>query len=114
MGKPVVAFRSGGIPEIISHGTTGFLAEERDYKALAEYLLMLLEDEELRKRFGRAGREAMLRHFDLEQCTRQLERVYARVLDADRRQGWTSDGTLLSWNPVSNAHGEAACSGSPR
>ena len=113
MGKPVVAFRSGGIPEIISHGTTGFLAEERDYKALAEYLLMLLEDGELRKRFGRAGREAMLRHFDLEQCTRQLEKVYGRVLDADRQRG-TSHGTLLGWNHASNAHGEAACSSSPR
>jgi glycosyltransferase involved in cell wall biosynthesis len=95
MGKPVVAFRCGAIPEIISHGTTGLLAEERDSKALAEYLLILLEDAELRKRFGRAGREAMLRQFDLEQCTRQLEKVYGSVLDADRRQGGTSHGALL-------------------
>ena len=95
MGKPVVAFKCGAIPEIISHGATGFLAEERDSKALAEYLLILLEDAELRKRFGRAGREAMLRQFDLEQCTRQLEKVYGSVLDADRRPGGTSHGALL-------------------
>jgi glycosyltransferase involved in cell wall biosynthesis len=113
MGKPVVGFRSGAIPEIISHGTTGFLAEERDYKALAEYFLILLRDAELRKRFGRAGREAMLRQFDLEQCTRQLEKVYWRVLDGGRRQGGTSDGTFLRGNPVSNSHGEAACSSFP-
>ena len=113
MGKPVVAFRSGGIPDIISHGTTGFLAEERDCGALAEYLLVLLQDAELRKRFGRAGREAMLRHFDLEQCTRQLEKVYGTVLDANRRRGGTSDGTLLRWNPASNSHGDAACSSYP-
>jgi colanic acid/amylovoran biosynthesis glycosyltransferase len=108
MGKPVVAFRSGGIPEIISHGTTGFLAEERNYKALTDYLMILLQDAELRKRFGRAGREAMLRQFDVQQCTRQVERVYWRILDADRRQGGTSDGTVLRWNPVSNSHDDAA------
>ena len=110
MGKPVVAFSSGAISEIISHGATGFLAEERDCKALAEYLLVLLQDVELRKRFGRAGREAMLRHFDLEQCTRQLEKIYWRVLHAGHG---TSDGTGLRWNPVSNSQGEAACSSHP-
>jgi glycosyltransferase involved in cell wall biosynthesis len=114
MGKPVVAFRSGGIPEIISQGTTGFLAEERDCKALAEYLLILLRDAELRKRFGRAGREAMLRQFDVEQCTKQLEKIYGMVLDADRRQGGTSDGTLLHWSSVSNSHGDAAYSSYPQ
>jgi colanic acid/amylovoran biosynthesis glycosyltransferase len=104
MGKPVVAFRSGGIPEIISHGTTGFLAEERDWKALAEYLLMLLQNAELKQRFGRAGREAMLRQFDLEQCTRKLETVYGMVVGADRRQGGTTDDALLRWDPVLNSH----------
>ena len=104
MGKPVVAFRSGGIPEIISHGTTGFLAEERDWKALAEYLLMLLQNAELKQRFGRAGREAMLRQFDLEQCTRKLETVYGMVVGADRQQGGTTDDALLRWDPVLNSH----------
>lgn len=110
MSKPVVAFRSGAIPEIISHGTTGFLAEERDCKALAQYMVTLLQDAELRKRFGRAGREAMLRQFDLEQCTRLLEKVYWTVLNSDRRPGGRSNGMIPHWNPVSNAHGEAACS----
>jgi len=82
MGKPVVGFRSGGIPDIIAHGTSGFLAEERDYNVLAEYLILLLQDAELRKRFGRAGREAMLRQFDLKQCTRRLEGIYWQILNA--------------------------------
>ena len=110
MGKPVVAFRSGGIPEITSHGITGFLAEERDCKALAGYLLILLQDPELRKRFGRAGREVMLRQFDVEQCTKRLEKLYGMVLDADRRPGGTSDGTLPRWIPVSDSHDEGVAS----
>jgi len=113
IGKPVVGFRSGAIPEIISHGVTGFLAEERDYKALAEYFLILLQDEALRERFGRAGREAMVRQFDLDQCTRHLEKVYWRVLDADRRQLGRLDGTLLRWNSLSHSHGEADCPNYP-
>ena len=79
VGKPVVAFNCGGIPEIVSHGSTGFLAAERDWQALAEYLMLLLQNTELRERFGRAGREAMLRQFELEHCTRQLERVYGML-----------------------------------
>ena len=114
MGKPVVAFRSGAIPEIISHGTTGLLAEERDYKALAGHFLMLLKDAKLRKRFGQAGREAMLCQFDLEQCTKHLENIYWKILDAARQQRGTSDGLLPRWNPVPDSGGEKALSISPQ
>jgi glycosyltransferase involved in cell wall biosynthesis len=79
MQKPVVAFDSGGIAEVVSHGTTGFLAPERDWRALAEYLSILLQDAGLRKRFGVAGRERVVRHFDLSQQTKILETIYARV-----------------------------------
>ena len=82
VGKPVVAFASGGLSEIVSHGNTGFLAQERDWQALARYLMTLLESPELRERFGRAARELMLRQFDLEHCTRQVENVYGTVLSA--------------------------------
>jgi glycosyltransferase involved in cell wall biosynthesis len=79
VGKPVVAFRSGGIPEIISDGITGFLSPERDWQALAKNLAILLQNRELRERFGRAGREAILRKFDLKLCTSRLERIYGMV-----------------------------------
>jgi colanic acid/amylovoran biosynthesis glycosyltransferase len=79
VGKPVVAFSSGGVPEIISDGITGFLAPERDWQALARNLATLLQNPELRERFGRAAREAMLRKFDLKHCTRRLERIYGMV-----------------------------------
>jgi colanic acid/amylovoran biosynthesis glycosyltransferase len=80
MGKPVVAFACGGIKEIISHANTGFLAPEYDWQGLGRYLTLLLQNAELRERFGRAARELMLRQFDLEHCTRVLEGIYASVL----------------------------------
>jgi glycosyltransferase involved in cell wall biosynthesis len=87
VGKPVVAFKSGGIPEIISHENTGFLAAERDWQSLAGYLALLLQNAELRERFGRAGREVIVRQFNLEDCTRRLERVYGMVSAADTAFG---------------------------
>jgi colanic acid/amylovoran biosynthesis glycosyltransferase len=79
MGKPVVAFRSGGIPEIVVDGETGFLVPERDWRALANSIGLLLHDERLRKRFGIAGRERMRREFDLAKRTEILESIYTRV-----------------------------------
>jgi colanic acid/amylovoran biosynthesis glycosyltransferase len=80
VGKPVVAFDSGGISEVVSHTETGFLAAEGDWQALAEYLFVLLQDANVRERFGLAARERMLRQFDLEQRTRVLEKIYESVL----------------------------------
>jgi glycosyltransferase involved in cell wall biosynthesis len=79
MEKPVVAFNSGGVSEVISHGQTGFLAPERDWRALAKYLSILLQDTELRKKIGVAGRARVMRQFNLEQRTKVLETIYARV-----------------------------------
>jgi glycosyltransferase involved in cell wall biosynthesis len=84
VAKPVVAFQSGGIPEIVCHSNTGYLVPEGDWRAMARYLVLLLQNDELRKRFGQAGRELVLRQFDLEHCTRQLERTYATVIGANR------------------------------
>ena len=79
IGKPVVAFNCGGIPEIIRHDQTGFLAQERDWQSLAKYLAILLSNTELRERFGRAGREVIVQNFNLQDCTRQLEEIYGMV-----------------------------------
>ena len=79
VGKPVVAFKSGGIAEIIRHEKTGFMAAERDWRSLARYLATLLKNPEIRERFGRAGREVIVREFNLDQCTRRLEGIYGMV-----------------------------------
>jgi glycosyltransferase involved in cell wall biosynthesis len=76
----VVSFRSGGIPEVVVHGQTGLLAKEGDVEGLAHHLLTLLENPELRDRMGRAGRQWVERHFDLEAQNAKLESVYDQVL----------------------------------
>jgi glycosyltransferase involved in cell wall biosynthesis len=83
MEKPVVAFDSGGISEVVSHARTGFLAPERDWQALARHLSTLLQNADLRKRFGLAGRERMVLEFDLARRTRVLEAIYSKVAGSE-------------------------------
>jgi hypothetical protein len=46
---------------------------------MAEYLALLLQDAGLRRRFGVAGRQRVLRLFDLEKQTSVLEKIYAEI-----------------------------------
>jgi len=55
-GKPVVAGRSGGVPEAVLDGETGLLVEPEDPDALAQAILKILENRLLAERFGENGR----------------------------------------------------------
>ena len=79
MQVPPVSFRSGGIPEVILHGKTGFLAEERDVDGLAHYLTLLLESPDLRNQMGGAGRRWVEQEFNLETQNAKLELLYDEV-----------------------------------
>jgi glycosyltransferase involved in cell wall biosynthesis len=75
-GKPVVATRVGGIPELITDGVTGHLVERGDRAAMSERLLTLLADRELRARMGEAGCETVSAKFDLRKNVAQLISSY--------------------------------------
>ncbi len=79
-GKPMVATDHGGIPEAVTDGCNGFLVPERDVAGLADRLLALLEDPHLCEKFGRAGREMVLKRFNLRQQTAKLESLYGGFL----------------------------------
>ncbi|HEY0704529.1 MAG TPA: glycosyltransferase [Candidatus Acidoferrales bacterium] len=85
-GLPVAAFASAGIPEAITHGETGFLAPERDWKQLGEYLALLLKNADLRERFSRAAREQIERKFNIRKQTASLEKIYEEVIEAHARR----------------------------
>jgi glycosyltransferase involved in cell wall biosynthesis len=79
-GKPVVATRGGGVPEIVQDGVTGILAPMGDAAAMAEAICELLADPERAAKMGAAGRERVLRSFTVEVTARRLEHVFDRVL----------------------------------
>jgi colanic acid/amylovoran biosynthesis glycosyltransferase len=68
-GLPVVACGVGGIPELVDHERTGILVALKNPGALAEALQRLYEDSALRSRLGRAGREKIVREFNLKTST---------------------------------------------
>lgn len=80
LGKPCVGTDTGGIPEVIKDGYNGFLVPVRDSKELAEAVLKLIKDPELRKSMGEKGREIMLRNFRADAMARKIESVYEALI----------------------------------
>lgn len=85
MGLPVVSFATGGIPEAVAHGKTGFLLPERDWRGLAHHITRLITDTGLWSECSRRGRDRANRLFNLHRQTTELEKIYRRVL-AGRQQ----------------------------
>jgi glycosyltransferase involved in cell wall biosynthesis len=77
-GRPVVASRIGGIPDMIVDGTTGLLVPPGDPIALRQALARLLADPELRERMGQAARRKVT-EFQARTVVPQIERVYAEL-----------------------------------
>lgn len=71
-GLPVISTNVGGIPELIEDGENGFLFECGDVSALAEKILLLAEDKNLRQKVGKKAREKARKQFDLDQYTEKL------------------------------------------
>ena len=74
-GKPVVAARAGGVPDVVLDGETGLLVPYGDVNALSVSLLLLLDDRQLRARLGAAGRDRVRTRFSLERFMRDLEQI---------------------------------------
>jgi glycosyltransferase involved in cell wall biosynthesis len=75
-GRPLVATRVGGIPELVADGESGFLVAPRAPAEIAARLIELLEDSALRARLGAAGRLAAEQKFDLVHNLDALMRAY--------------------------------------
>jgi len=78
-GLPVVAGNSGGIPDAVREGETGFLVPPEDPAALAGAISRLLADTELARRVGAAGRRAVETYYNWDRVVRDLRAIEAEV-----------------------------------
>src|SRR5712691_1703994 len=78
-GLPVVAGNSGGIPDAVRDGETGFLVPPEDTAALSGVVCRLLGDAALARRIGAAGRAAVERHYNWDRVVRDLRAIEAEV-----------------------------------
>ncbi|MFN2129590.1 MAG: N-acetyl-alpha-D-glucosaminyl L-malate synthase BshA [Anaerolineae bacterium] len=84
-GVPVVATHVGGLPEVVEHGVTGFLAPLGDVDKMAEYVVQILSDCATCRSFSRAAQQRAQEHFSYRDIVPQYEAVYERVLARDTR-----------------------------
>jgi glycosyltransferase involved in cell wall biosynthesis len=61
LGVPVVSTIHSGIPEVVEDGVNGYLVQEHDFESMAECITRLLQDSEVRSKFGMEGRRTMER-----------------------------------------------------
>ena len=78
-GLPVIATASGGMPEVIVDGETGFLAPVGDIEALSQGARTLLEDAERRSLFARTGRQRVEDQFRWDPVISQYEELYGQL-----------------------------------
>jgi glycosyltransferase involved in cell wall biosynthesis len=78
--RPVVATPVGGTPELVTDGETGLLVPTRDPEALAAALRRLLDDPELARRLGEAGRARVADRFTASEQARRILAIYDDVV----------------------------------
>ena len=79
-GKPVIGSRVGGIPEILTDGVNGFLVEPRNAQQLAQRVLQLAENTDLRRRLGSAAREFAECELTFASKMQQLVECYRKAI----------------------------------
>ena len=77
---PVIATRSGGLPEVVVDGEVGYLLEVGDIEGMAERAVELLTDDERRQRMGKAARRWALEQFEIAKVLPMYKQLYERVL----------------------------------
>lgn len=78
-GLPVISTRSGSIDEAMIDGQTGVMVTPNDVSGLAEAMLTLARDSQMRRRMGRAGREFIMANFSNQAIAAKMHEFFKRV-----------------------------------
>ena len=79
-GVPVVVSDAGGLPEVVVDGVTGFVVKDGDPELAALAIKRLVEDNDLLRRMGIAGREHVVAQFAWEHTIKPMERLYSQLI----------------------------------
>jgi glycosyltransferase involved in cell wall biosynthesis len=81
-GRPAVATRVGGVPDVVRDGVDGFLSDVGDASTLADRLAELARDPERRAEMGREGREHVVQRYAVDRLVDDVDRLYRELLSA--------------------------------
>lgn len=80
-GKPIIATKVGGLPEIIRDEENGFLIPPGNHRILAEKIILLLSDEKLARRMGLIGRKIAVEKYSWNVIAERIINVYLEVIE---------------------------------
>lgn len=86
-GIPVVVSDAGGLPEVTKDGVTGYIVPRHNPEMAADKLEILINDEELRTKMGKAGREFVLENYEWQENADRMESLYKEVIEDYKKQG---------------------------
>jgi glycosyltransferase involved in cell wall biosynthesis len=84
MGLPLVATDVPGCREVVENGVNGFLVPPRSVQALAQAIEVLVDQPELRQRFGHSARQKVVKNFDISIVADQMIAIYRDLLARKR------------------------------
>ena len=76
---PVISTKHAGIPDVIIDGETGFLVEEHDIDGMAENMIKIIEDADLAKKMGEAGRRNVRENFCIDKHIGKLNELIYQI-----------------------------------
>jgi len=79
-GTPMVCFQVGGLPEMVRHMETGYLAHYKDVQDLTRGIRTLLDDDDLRTRMGRRCRQIAKAEYSLQLQAKRYAELYAHAI----------------------------------
>ena len=79
-GTPMISFKVGGVPDLVRHGITGYLATPEDTKDFAQGIVQLLEDQELRETMSKNCRKIALEEYNIKLQVQRYIDLYRQAL----------------------------------
>jgi len=79
-GLPVISTKHAGIPELVTHEVSGFLAEEKNSQDLAKWMMKMIDQKNRWKELGEKGREKIIKDFHLQKQIEKLEELYRKLV----------------------------------
>jgi glycosyltransferase involved in cell wall biosynthesis len=80
MELPVIAYNTGGVPDAVLPGKTGYLVKKGDAEQLADRIETLMKDKEKRIKMGQEGRKLIMEKFSLTRLAERHENWYLRAM----------------------------------
>ena len=87
-GKAVVATRVGGVPDVVEDGKTGLLVPPKNPKALADAILRLLNDDDLRRSLGERAGASVYPKYDVSRLVQDMKDFYLSLIPSSKSESW--------------------------